>query len=181
MGGAAQELLGQQPDIAADRPAIDELRVRAMENFNTQQNLFPISVSLYTYGADADANLSGEIEAGETRAFVPNRLDDPTAAYVGNLAHNILLHVSNVNITENVGATGPLRGFKTIEPIRIEEAQLNDLLITDNSSQHPNQIQHIGPRVGTREQWLLRNHRNIKDPDTMERILSTIRRDFPLK
>jgi len=180
IAGNVQESLGQQRSISADRPAIDELRVNAMGNFNIS-NPYTSDVKLYTYGTDADANLNGAIEASETRAYFPSVVPDRAASYLGNLSHNILSHVTNVNITRNVGAIGPLKGLQTIKPIRVEEAQFNDLLVTDKSSQLPGQRKHIGPRTGLQGQWLLKNHRSIKDQDTMRRILDTIRADFPVK
>lgn len=55
--GNTQERFGQQRAVSADRLAIDDLRVNAMRNFNIS-NPYTSEIKLYTYGTDADANVS---------------------------------------------------------------------------------------------------------------------------
>ena len=64
--------------------------------------------------------------------------------------------------------------------------QLNDLAVTDTSSKLGNE-EHFIPdpernpeRRDPSKRWLDRNHRNFKHPETMDRVLERIRRDFPV-
>lgn len=164
-----QGLLG----IGADRPALDDLRIADVARFNSN-NSFPSNVKLYTYSANADLDGDREIFAHETRPLIPQNVPAPVAAHVGDLSYNILGRVATVRVTK-VNQLFGLVQYKTVEPeitYPDTDFQVNDLLVTDTSSQHPSQIQHFPP--------FARNHRNMKDEQTMNKVLERIRQDFPV-
>lgn len=166
---AGQGLLG----IGADRPALDNLRVAEVADFNSK-NTFPSKVKLYTYSANADLDGDREIFAHETRPLIRQDIPAPIAAHIGNLSYNILGRVATIRVTK-VDQLFGLVQYKTVEPeITYPDTnfQVNDLLVTDTSSQHPSQLQHSPP--------FARNHRNMKDEQTMNRVLEKIRQDFPM-
>jgi pimeloyl-ACP methyl ester carboxylesterase len=159
------------------RPALDNLRVEAMAAFN-RTNTFPSRVKLYTYSADADLddgcmnlNQQCEITAAEARPLIPNNAPDWAASFIATMQYRILRDVSTVEINQRkiLGYTYrvDLTANCTSTP------QRNDLLVTNTSAKHPSQRRHFGPSD--------RNHRNMKDPATLDQVLETIRTDFPVK
>lgn len=173
-------LLGFGPQ----RPGIEDLQTEFMNNFNST-NPFPDSVKFYTYGADADLlPRDGNITVDEAAPFLPHIPPFINAAEQGTVVYHLLRDVSTITLIEiflpnptNIPFPIPTVAFENeLARIPTTSPQVNDLAVTDTSSQHPSQLQHFGPS----EPWLQRNHRNVKHPGTMDRVLGTIRTDFPV-
>lgn len=163
-------------------PGLDDLRTGAMRDFNASISL-PSEIKFYSYGADADLDNDGDISDAEADPFLPRILGFGNIPFVynraesGTAAYHILRDVSTIRIRRVVRDINVIPGFPpnlVIENdvIRFPTTyrQLNDLAVTTNSSKLGDE-EHFSP--------LDRNHRNVKDPETMDRILEKIRRDFP--
>lgn len=170
IGGA----LGRGPQL----PGLGELRTGAMRDFN-RENAIPKDVKFYTYGADADLDRDGNITVVEAEPLLPNLpLVGFDAGEQGTVLYHLLRDVTTVTLNEERIPFLPRLVFRR-ELVRVPTTsiQLNDLAVTDSSSQHPSQLQHFGPSSENR--WLWRNHRNVKHPGVIDNILNKIRRDFP--
>lgn len=162
------------------RPAIDDLRTGATRDFNLI-NPVPSEVKFYTYGADADLDHDGNITVDEAQPLLPHNdlaadfgFAPLNANITGTVSYHLLRDVSTIYVTERVIPNEIIR-IPTISP------QLNDLVVTDNSSKHPSQRQHFGSSGQwlESERWLQANHRNFKRPQTIDKLLERIRTDFP--
>jgi pimeloyl-ACP methyl ester carboxylesterase len=165
----------------SQRPDIDDLRTEAMRAFNSS-NSFRSDIKFYTYGADADLppHGDGNISVGEAIPLIPNISGFIDAGVAGTAQYHILRDVSIVKLRKITGSLGIVIK-KEFERVPTTAPQLNDLVVTDNSSKHPSQLQHFGPDPSDPSKlWLQRNHRNFKNPETMNRVLEQIRRDFPV-
>lgn len=156
-----------------------DLQTKAMRDFNSD-NTFPSDINFYSYGADSDLDGNGDINDAEADPFFPpsfpfvyNRAEAATTAY------HLLRDVSTVRLVRDTRlriSFAPIGGGAKEEEVNelvrfATSGQLNDLAVTDNSSKLGNE-EHFGS--------FERNHRNIKDPATMDRVLEKIRRDFPV-
>ena len=131
--------------------------------------------------ADADSDGDGNINDAEADPFLPPNIPLVyNRSEAGTTVYHLLRHVSTVKLV--VGTRERLNIFPfpptqedVNELVRVRTSnQINDLAVTDTSSQHPSQRQHFGPS----EAWLQRNHRNVRQPGVMDSILNTIRNDF---
>jgi len=161
-------------------PGLANLQTGFMRDFN-RDNPFPQDIKLYTYGADADANGDHVIDDAEIGSLLPGSIPFMfDRVENGNVSYHLSRDVSSITVIE-VFPPNPI-GFPTIPfanlviPTLTTSPQLNDIIVTDNSSNHPSQQQHFGPQENV---WLRNNHRNIKEPRVMNSILNTIRNDFP--
>ena len=160
------EISGRGPQL----PGLRDLQTEAMRDFN-RGNAIPNGVKFYTYGADADLDNDGDITVAEANPLIPNRFPI-NAARQGTVLYHILRDVSTITLDEDRIPSIGIVFRREIERVPTTSPQINDLAVTETSSQHPSQLQHFGP--------LDRNHRNVKDPETMDSILNTIRNDFPV-
>lgn len=178
------ERLGGVARRGPQLPGLRDLQTSVMRDFN-RENPFSSDVKLYTYGADADLDQDDDISIVEAHPLIPHSPPFIDAAEQGTRAYHLLRDVSTVNLIERRLSTNiPLTNIPLPTLVFENELQrvpttpqLNDLLVTDNSSQHPNQRQHFGP--SPENPWLWRNHRNVKHPGVMDRVLEKIRTDFP--
>ncbi len=168
------EILGSIAGQGPQLPGLADLRTEAMRDFN-EDNAIPSEVKFYTYGADADLpTRDGNITVAEADPLLPNIPFLFDAGEQGTVLYHLFRDVSTVTlIRREIPGTGIViqRDFGRVPTTT---PQLNDLAVTDTSSQHPSQRQHFGPS----EAWLQRNHRNVKHPGVMDSILNTIRNDF---
>lgn len=155
-----------------------------MRDFNEDIGMPPGNVKFYTYSADADLNGDENINDAEADPFLPTILGSSNIPFVynraesGTAAYHILRDVSTVRLRR---VTRDRNSIPLLPPrLEIENdvirfpmipRQLNDLAVTEASSKLGNEG-HFGP--------FDRNHRNIKDPATMDRVLERIRTDFPV-
>lgn len=127
----------------------------------------------------------GNITVAEAHPLIPHAPPFLDAAEQGTAAYHLLRDVSTITLIENplpipipIPLPVPTFVFEN-ELARVPTTnQFNDLLVTDTTSQHPSQLQHFAP--GPSNPWLYRNHRNLKHPDMMDRVLDKIRTDFPV-
>ncbi|MGL5922472.1 hypothetical protein, partial [Chroococcidiopsis sp.] len=96
---------------------------------------------------------------------------DFAASFIASMQYRILRDVSTVEINQRKILDNTYRIDVTAN--RTSTPQRNDLLVTNTSAKHPSQRRHFGPSD--------RNHRNMKDPATLDQVLETIRTDFPVK
>lgn len=157
-------------------PGLEDLQTQQMNDFN-RKNALPKAVKLYTFGADADLDNSGDISDFEATPFIPNLpLDNKVT--LANANYYILGGVSSINTTLYFGPALPFyssaTNFLDIEVNPNSAFQNNDLAITNTSSEYKqSQIKYF-PASN-------RNHRNMKDRATMEQILKQISADFPMQ
>ncbi|KJH73098.1 esterase/lipase family protein [Aliterella atlantica] len=164
-------------------PGLANLQTEFMADFN-RDNPFPTNVRLYTYGADADLNRDGNITREEAAPLLPHIPPFVDAGEQGTRAYHLLRDVSTIRVIEiplpspiNIPFPGVV--FENeLQRVPTTSPQLNDLLVTDTSSQYPSQRQHFGPTL--ENEWLHRNHRDVKHPGVMNSILETISTDFPV-
>lgn len=171
------QILGGIAGRGPQRPGLDDLRTGAMRDFNNK-NPFRSEVKFYTYGADADLPpRDGNITIAEATPLLPNFPLLFDAGNQGTVLYHLLRDVSTVRLVERRIPFPPRLTFRN-ELVRVSTSgQLNDLAVTDTSSQHPSQLQHFGP---LENEWLQRNHTNVKHQGVMDSILNTIRNDFPV-
>lgn len=172
-------LTGKGPQL----PGLADLQTNSMKDFN-RGNPFPSDIKFYTYGANADSNHDGNISDAEADPLLPP--DAPLGIFnrarQGTLLYHLLRDVSTVKLNEY---KVPLIGTvykRDLERVPTSN-QINDLAVTNTSSQHRSQLQHFGPSLDPSDHsddWLEKNHRNIKYPAVMDNILNIIRRDFPV-
>ncbi len=168
-------------------PGLRDLQTNSAKDFNRETSI-PDTVKFYTCGADADLDGDGNISDVEADPFFPpnipfvfNRSEAATTAY------HLLRDVSTVRFL--VGTRERLNIFPfpptqedVNEVVRVRTTkQINDLAVTDTSSKLGNE-QHFGPnRNDPSKLWLQKNHRNFKNPETMDKVLERIRTDFPVQ
>ncbi len=173
-------------------PGLRDLQTNSAKDFNRETSI-PDTVKFYTYGADADLDGNGNISDAEADPFFPTFLglnNIPFAynrAEAATTAYHLLRDVSTVRFV--VGTRERFNIFtlsftpenvNEVERVRITE-QINDLAVTDNSSKLGNE-QHFGPnRNDPSKRWLQKNHRNFKNPETMDKVIERIRTDFPVQ
>ena len=151
-----------------ESPGLDNLTPGFMAQFN-KMNWFPLDTVLYTYGADADGNNDGQISAEEAAPLVPNL--GLVSGTLGSMMYRILrdtwsIKVTKVPILFGLSQWHLVTGNPTIGPLA------NDLSVTDVSSS--------AAPLDTHRHVPNRNHSNIKDFDSIRRIVETIRLDYPV-
>lgn len=157
--------------------ALTDQQVGRMAAFNVS-NKFPSSVRLYTYGADADIDDNGTITFAE-QSPIFDALDETNFDFLilepekaATIAYRLLRNVSSITVTHRKGPFG-LYEWDEVTSVPTTAPLKNDLVVTDQSSQHPSELEHFGP--------LNRNHSTIQDAPTFTNILAKIRADFPLR
>ena len=155
-------------------PAINNQSTTAMAVFNANYPAIPSGIRFYNYGADADLNNNGRIEASETAPLIPGIVPDSMAAAAGNALYRALGSIGAIRVT--VGTRpGRLWGTNTFTDISVATAtpfQQNDLVVTDASARAPG---------GTYLRTLNANHSSMKSQALAQEIFNRIKADFPLR
>jgi hypothetical protein len=146
-----------------------------MALFNASYPAVPAGIRFYNYGADADLNNNGQIEAGETAPLIPGIVPNFMAAAAGNALYRALGGIAAIRVT--VGTRpGRLWGTNTFTDIAVASGnpafQQNDLVVTDVSARAP---------AGTYLRTLDANHSSMKSRALAQEIFNRIKSDFPLR
>ena len=154
-------------------PAIGDQTTGSMAAFNALYPAVPGAVRFYNYGADADLNNNGTIQANETAELLPSFLPNSSLAAAGTAMYRALGSVAAIKVT--VGTRpGRLWGTNTFTSIEVAPAngpfQLNDLVVTETSAHSPS-----GTYVGSRDA----NHSSMKTEALAREILDRIKAEFP--
>lgn len=177
-------VLGGVVGRGPQRPGLDNLQTEFMQNFN-RDSPFPSEVKFYTYGADADLPpRDGNITVAEAPSLLPHFPPVFDAGEQGTVLYYLLRDVSTVRLIEERLPFPPRIVFRReLGRVPTTSPQLNDLAVTDTSSQHPSQLQHFSPSLDESDpsdDFLQNNHRRVKNPELINSILNTIRRNFPV-
>jgi pimeloyl-ACP methyl ester carboxylesterase len=154
-------------------PAIENQTTVAMAAFNALYPSVPGEVKFYNYGADADLNHDGAIQANETADLIPGAVPNSMAAAAGTAMYRA---IGNVAAISAVRRTRPGRIWGTNEYTAIEVTatntpfQVNDLVTSVVSSRSPGGI-FLGQRAA--------NHSSMKTQALAGTILQRILSDFP--
>ena len=165
-------------------PGLNDLQTSVRTKYN-QDNPFPASVKLFTYGADADLNDDGAISDTEQSPLLDSIGYFPFASSVrstnATAMYRILRDTSSINVVSviedrviNVRGVlihEPVQKWR-IDPVATTTSQENDLSVTTTSAQHPSQTTYT---------FYDRNHSNIKNEVVMIDVLKQIRRDFAVQ
>ncbi|MCI5197396.1 MAG: hypothetical protein D3919_14505 [Candidatus Electrothrix sp. AW5] len=150
------------------QPALGEQTTTNIATFNAS-NAFPKGVLFYTFSADADLNGDRTITDAEATPLLPNSTWYYNRAEVGTLMYQILGNVASITVTRHSKWGNE---WHVITPTAPASFQENDLVVTVESARHSS-----GQELLSAD----RNHSNIKDGPTAQRILDRIQKDFPVK
>jgi triacylglycerol lipase len=151
-------------------PFISDLSTVSTGIFNFRYGTVPFGVNVYCYGADADVNHDGVIDAGEAAQLelfgfaMPPVLATAFYNFVGSdTTVKVTFGTQTVHLWGNVS-------FAAIDVEVTQNITKNDVLVTTVSAEAP-----FGAYVGT----LPANHASMKSRDLAEAILKQIRVDHP--
>jgi triacylglycerol lipase len=154
-------------------PAINNQTTVAMAAFNASYPSVPGEVRFYNYGADADLNGNGTIQANETAEMIPGIVPDGSAAAAGTAMYRAIGNVAAISVTRGT-RPGRLWGTNTFTSIDVSAAnptfQRNDLVTSVSSARSPG-----GTFLGQRAA----NHSSMKTQALASTILQRIVSDFP--
>jgi triacylglycerol lipase len=152
------------------QPAIGDQTTAHMAGFNQSYPNVPGGTLFYNYGADADLNDNGHIEAGETVELLPGFLPNPIASTAGTAMYRAIGNVASIRIKRTSLFWG-LTSFTTIEVAAVNNPfALNDLVVSVTSAHSP-----TGTYLSTRDA----NHSSMKSTTLASTILQHILTDFP--
>lgn len=156
-------------------PAIGNQTTANMAAFNAMYPGVPGNILFYNYGADADRNHNGLIEAGETAELLPGFLPNGTAAAAGTAMYRAIGNTASILVT--VGSRpGRIWGMNTFTSIDVASANssfaVNDLVTSASSAHSPG-----GIYITT----LDANHSSMKSTALATTILQRILSDFPIR
>ncbi|HYI10485.1 MAG TPA: hypothetical protein VEK57_15600 [Thermoanaerobaculia bacterium] len=149
-------------------PFISDLSTLSTAIFNFRYGSVPGGIRVYCYGADADANGDGSLNAGEA-AQLPSVLSSPAVA---TALYNIVGNESPVKVTfgtQTVRLWGDF-SFRIIDIDIVRDFRKNDVLVSTVSAEAP-----FGAYAGTR----LANHVAVKDSGLARTVLNQILADYP--
>ena len=155
-------------------PAIGDQTTAHMATFNAMYPGIPAGILFYNYGADADLNHNGRIEAGETTELFPDAVPNGMAAAAGTAMYRAIGNVASISIT--VGSRpGRIWGMNTFTAIEVASVNnplaVNDLVTSVASAHSP-----VGSYLATRAA----NHSSMKSVALATTILQHIVADFPV-
>lgn len=151
-------------------PALNDQTTVHMAQFNSQYPSVPGGIKFYNYGADADLNHNGHIEAGETAPLLPGWLPNSLLASAGTAMYRAIGNVGSIRVVTGTRYFG-LRTFTSIEVASTNHPfALNDLVVSVASAHSP---------FGTFLQQLNANHSSMKTTALASTILQRILSDFP--
>lgn len=155
------------------QPALGNQTTVNMATFNAMYPSIPGGILFYNFGADADLNHNGRIEAAETVDLLPSWLPNWTLSAAGSAMYRAIGNTASISVT--IGTRpGRLWGRNTFTAIEIAAVNgtfaLNDLVTSENSAQSPS-----GIYLST----LAANHSSMKTTALASAILQHIVADFP--
>ena len=154
-------------------PAIGDQTTVAMAAFNARMPGIPAGVRFYNYGADADTNNNGRIEAGETAEMIPGMVPDGMAAAAGTAMYRAIGNVAAITIVRGE-RPGRFWGTNSFTSINVSATNptfhLNDFVTSIPSSRSPS---------GTFLGQVNANHSSMKAQVVAQTILQRIVSDFP--
>ena len=157
-------------------PAIGEQTTVSMASFNALFPSVPGDVKFYNYGADADLNHNGHIEANETAEMIESIfLSDATKAAAGTAMYRAIGNVASIKVS--VGTRpGRIWGTNTFTSIEVAATNnplaVNDMVVSVASAHSPGGI--FLAQLGA-------NHSSIKSTALASTIFQHILSDFPIK
>jgi pimeloyl-ACP methyl ester carboxylesterase len=154
-------------------PAIGDQTTVSMARFNSAFPSVPGGILFYNYGADADLNHDGRIQANETNELFPGILPNNMAAAAGTAMYRAIGNISSIRVT--VGTRpGRLWGTNTYTAITVASTNnpfaINDLVTSVPSAHSPG-----GNYLATQAA----NHSSMKTTALAQTILQHIVADFP--
>jgi triacylglycerol esterase/lipase EstA (alpha/beta hydrolase family) len=157
-------------------PAIGNQTTTAMALFNVTYPSVPGGVKFYNYGADADLNGNGTIQANETAELIDSSLvSDATKAAAGTAMYRAIGNVASIRLVYGT-RPGRLWGTNSFTDIQVASTnnpfKLNDLVTAVDSSKSPGGI-FLGQRAA--------NHSSMKTTALANTILQRILSDYPVK
>jgi triacylglycerol lipase len=153
-------------------PAIGDQTTVSMAAFNARFPSVPGDVRFYNYGANADLNGNGRIEAAETAEMIPGIVPDGMASAAGTAMYRAIGNVAAISVVR--GTRPGFWGTSTFTSINVSATNpqflRNDLVTSVPSSQSPGGI-FLGQRNA--------NHSSMKTQALAQTILQHIVSDFP--
>jgi hypothetical protein len=158
------------------QPAIGDQTTVHMAQFNEDYPGIPGGILFYNYGADADLNHNGRIEAGETADLLTVlgiNLPPAMAAAAGTAMYRAIGNTASIRVT--VGTRpGRIWGVNTFTAIEVASVNspfaVNDLVVSAASAHSP---------MGSYLDTLAANHSSMKSTALASTILQHIISDFP--
>lgn len=150
-------------------PALSDMTPSSMAAFNEEHPGVPGDVLFYSYGAEADVNGDGQIDANEARCLINGCPDSNPSPEFATLLHRWVGNTTNVTLT--VGHT-TLWGVFTFPDIELQSGPFasNDCIVPSGSAQAP---------FGTYIRTISANHTSMKSTELAREILDHILSDFP--
>jgi hypothetical protein len=146
-----------------------------MAIFNAGYPGVPGGVLFYNYGANADLNGNGRIEANETAEMIPGIVPNGMAASAGNAMYHAIGNVAAIRMVYGT-RPGRLWGTNTFTDIQVTATnnpfQVNDMVTSVTSAHSPG---------GIFLAQLAANHSSMKTTALASAILQHILSDFPIK
>jgi len=145
------------------QPALGDLQVSVAAEFNAA-NALPNGVQLYTVGADADLNDDSIIQDAEATG-------SGLSTTLAKLTYEIVATTASITVQNFSGGFLGLDEWSVVTPVTTAP-KLNDLIVTNESAQHPSAVFHVGP--------LNANHGSIKSTVTASTVLAFVKAAFPV-
>jgi triacylglycerol lipase len=156
-------------------PAIGDQTTTSMAVFNATYPSVPGSVKFYNYGADADLNHNGRIEANETADLIPGIVPNGMASAAGTAMYRAIGNVASIRMVYGT-RPGRLWGTNSFTDIQVAATNnpfaVNDLVTSVPSAHSPGGI--FLAQLGA-------NHSSMKTTALASTILQRILADFPIK
>jgi triacylglycerol lipase len=159
--------------LTPQQPAIGDQTTDHMAKFNRDYPGLPGGIFFYNYGADADLNDNGRIEASETAELFPAIIPNSMAAAAGTAVYRVIGNTASIRVTESTkpGRLWGTRSFTTIEVATSTGSfASNDLVVSEASAHAPTGIYLAN---------LNANHTTMKSTTLAASILQHILFDFP--
>jgi pimeloyl-ACP methyl ester carboxylesterase len=159
--------------LTPQEPALGDQTTGAMAQFNKTYPGIPGNILFYNFGADADLNGNGLIEATETSELFSSVLSDNTRSAAGTALYRSIGNVASISVV--TGQTpGRIWGTNTFTKIDVASANkpfaVNDLVASVQSAHSP-----FGIYLATSGA----NHSSMKSETLASTILQHILSDFP--
>jgi triacylglycerol lipase len=156
-------------------PAIGNQTTTSMAIFNVTYPGVPGDVRFYNYGANADLNGNGRIEANETVDMIPGIVPNGMAAAAGNAMYRAIGNVAAIRMVYGT-RPGRIWGTNAFTDIQVTATnnpfQVSDMVCSVTSAHSPS---------GNFLAQLAANHSSMKTTALANTILQHILSDFPIK